>query len=290
MTGSARRRPGRGGNTGRGHSPRTHTTTLPGPVPIDRLEHHLSGARGTAIPTNDGLVMVSLAWSPMIIRKACALTSRATIWPPCDSSRPLAERGLDRRAGRAVRRDGEHPEFVPKSAGPGWALVGDAGYHRDPAAAQGITDAFRGREHALRRPRPGVPPPRPVERSACRTTCAAGRSGHARFRWASGSPLHDAHATDARPPDLDGADQEWANRYCGLNAETVNPDEFFSAPPALSGSRRTAPAARQPQPAAPRRRRSRRRRSERGAGSRSRKRVPPVPVEKKEQVPGGASR
>ncbi len=28
------------------------------------------------------------------------------------------------------------------------------------------------------------------------------------------------------------ADQEWANRYCGLNAETVNPDEFFATPAA----------------------------------------------------------
>ncbi len=27
--------------------------------------------------------------------------------------------------------------------GPGWALVGDAGYHRDPLTAQGISDAFR---------------------------------------------------------------------------------------------------------------------------------------------------
>lgn len=27
--------------------------------------------------------------------------------------------------------------------GPGWALGGDAGYHRDPIPAQGISDAFR---------------------------------------------------------------------------------------------------------------------------------------------------
>ena len=29
---------------------------------------------------------------------------------------------------------------------PGWALVGDAGYHKDPNTAQGITDAFRDAE------------------------------------------------------------------------------------------------------------------------------------------------
>jgi flavin-dependent dehydrogenase len=30
--------------------------------------------------------------------------------------------------------------------GPGWALVGDAGYHRDPITGHGITDAFRDAE------------------------------------------------------------------------------------------------------------------------------------------------
>jgi flavin-dependent dehydrogenase len=33
-----------------------------------------------------------------------------------------------------------------RSAGPGWALVGDAGYFKDPATAHGITDALRDAE------------------------------------------------------------------------------------------------------------------------------------------------
>ena len=33
-----------------------------------------------------------------------------------------------------------------QAAGPGWALVGDAGYHRDPITGHGITDAFRDAE------------------------------------------------------------------------------------------------------------------------------------------------
>lgn len=36
--------------------------------------------------------------------------------------------------------------FVRECAGPGWALVGDAGYFRDPVTAHGITDAFRDAE------------------------------------------------------------------------------------------------------------------------------------------------
>lgn len=34
------------------------------------------------------------------------------------------------------------PNYYRQSFGPGWALVGDAGYHRDPIRAQGIHDAF----------------------------------------------------------------------------------------------------------------------------------------------------
>jgi flavin-dependent dehydrogenase len=34
------------------------------------------------------------------------------------------------------------PNFMRKPYGPGWALVGDAAYHKDPITAQGITDAF----------------------------------------------------------------------------------------------------------------------------------------------------
>jgi flavin-dependent dehydrogenase len=36
-----------------------------------------------------------------------------------------------------------HQSFYRKPYGPGWALVGDAGYYRDPLLGQGINDAFR---------------------------------------------------------------------------------------------------------------------------------------------------
>jgi flavin-dependent dehydrogenase len=55
------------------------------------------------------------------------------------------------RAGRRVgewRGSGDLPNFIRAPWGPGWALVGDAGYRRDPLPAQGISDAFRD-AHAL---------------------------------------------------------------------------------------------------------------------------------------------
>jgi flavin-dependent dehydrogenase len=39
-----------------------------------------------------------------------------------------------------------HPGFVRRSGGPGWALVGDAGYFKDPITTHGLTDALRDAE------------------------------------------------------------------------------------------------------------------------------------------------
>jgi 2-polyprenyl-6-methoxyphenol hydroxylase-like FAD-dependent oxidoreductase len=38
------------------------------------------------------------------------------------------------------------PNHLRRPSGPGWALVGDAGYHRDPITGHGMTDAFRDAE------------------------------------------------------------------------------------------------------------------------------------------------
>jgi 2-polyprenyl-6-methoxyphenol hydroxylase-like FAD-dependent oxidoreductase len=52
---------------------------------------------------------------------------------------------------RAARREARYvgmavPNFFRKPFGPGWALVGDAGYNKDFITAQGIQDAFRDAE------------------------------------------------------------------------------------------------------------------------------------------------
>ena len=38
------------------------------------------------------------------------------------------------------------PNFFRRPFGPGWALVGDAGYTKDPVTAQGISNAFQSAE------------------------------------------------------------------------------------------------------------------------------------------------
>ena len=65
------------------------------------------------------------------------LSTLATVMPDIAS--------LVRDGRRAERWMGtaDLPNFFRKPYGHGWALVGDAGYHKDPITGYGITDAFR---------------------------------------------------------------------------------------------------------------------------------------------------
>jgi flavin-dependent dehydrogenase len=58
----------------------------------------------------------------------------------------LAARVRNSKQEERILGAGEIPNFFRKPYGPGWALVGDAGYHKDPFTAQGIADAFFGAE------------------------------------------------------------------------------------------------------------------------------------------------
>lgn len=94
-------------------------------------------------PTNDELVVVAVLWR----RERFSELKR-------DIERNFNEalRGLGAEGERVL--DGDRAErfvgaadltnYYRTCTGPGWALVGDACYHKDPIPADGITDAFRG--------------------------------------------------------------------------------------------------------------------------------------------------
>jgi flavin-dependent dehydrogenase len=62
------------------------------------------------------------------------------------SAPQLAARLRHARRTSPVRGMIRQPNQVRQAFGPGWALVGDAGYHRDAVTAYGISDAFRDAE------------------------------------------------------------------------------------------------------------------------------------------------
>jgi flavin-dependent dehydrogenase len=56
---------------------------------------------------------------------------------------PQTARSVDAAPVGGLRGFPGLPGWIRRSAGPGWALVGDAGYFKDPITAHGITDALR---------------------------------------------------------------------------------------------------------------------------------------------------
>lgn len=57
----------------------------------------------------------------------------------------------------------DQPNYFRKPYGPGWALVGDAGYHRDFLTGLGITDAFRDAEYVAQAVHEGLSGARPMD-------------------------------------------------------------------------------------------------------------------------------
>jgi flavin-dependent dehydrogenase len=93
------------------------------------------------MPTNDGLTFVAVVWPQADFRQIRSNVKKsfhdAVAAVPWIADRMASARREERFMGTANLAG-----FFRQSHGPGWALVGDAGYHRDPITAQGMTDAF----------------------------------------------------------------------------------------------------------------------------------------------------
>jgi flavin-dependent dehydrogenase len=114
--------------------------------------YFVPGLSAAAIPTNDDQACVSLSVPSAEFGRLFSHDRDAAFVELLSQVAPaLAEQ---------VRRAGPAPlhgfpgqvGFLRRAHGPGWALVGDAGYFKDPLTAHGITDALRDAEllaHAI---------------------------------------------------------------------------------------------------------------------------------------------
>jgi 2-polyprenyl-6-methoxyphenol hydroxylase-like FAD-dependent oxidoreductase len=97
-----------------------------------------------AIPTNDGLTCAFVGAPPRrLARLVHAGGSEHTVDALAGNLGPrlaTAQRVGGLRYVRALRA------HLRRSWGPGWALVGDAGYWKDPLSTHGMTDALRDAE------------------------------------------------------------------------------------------------------------------------------------------------
>ena len=110
-----------------------------------RFETYIRPERGfAAAETHGGLTMVVGGW-PYVEFGANKNDIEGNFLKLLDLVPEFGDRV--RKAKRETRFAGAPtPNFFRKPYGPGWALVGDSGYLKDPITAQGILDAFRDAE------------------------------------------------------------------------------------------------------------------------------------------------
>jgi 2-polyprenyl-6-methoxyphenol hydroxylase-like FAD-dependent oxidoreductase len=100
-------------------------------------------ASAGVIPTNGGQVCVFVAATPARVGRGGRAVLELLV---AEASPETADRLRAGTAPAGVRTFAGRPGFMRRAWGPGWALVGDAGYWKDPLTAHGLTDALRDAE------------------------------------------------------------------------------------------------------------------------------------------------
>ncbi|MDI2125659.1 NAD(P)/FAD-dependent oxidoreductase [Yinghuangia seranimata] len=121
-------------------------------VPVTRFEAYAVRGRWVGcLPTNDGRTLIAV-YFPQAEYPAVRQVLPAAYLDGLAAAAPeLHERA---RAGTRIGPlygSGTQRNFFRRAAGPGWALVGDAGHHKDSITADGITAAFQQAAHLAAR-------------------------------------------------------------------------------------------------------------------------------------------
>lgn len=195
----------------------------------DRVELYLGPFEAIyAIPTSKSCTIVGANWSMDKFRTARAQIEASYLELLGRLAPHLADRAASTRRADDRVRLGSTRNFFRKAHGPGWVLLGDAHYTKDPCTAQGITDAF-------------------CDAQALAEAIHKGFSGErdfpalmsdyeeSRVEWAM--PFYELtcqFATFSPPPPqmqalyraLEG-NQADIDRFIGLITEATSPAEFF---------------------------------------------------------------
>jgi flavin-dependent dehydrogenase len=188
-----------------------------------RPERMLIGA-----PTNDGLTMIIAYW-PVTIFPQVRADIEGHFMQTLDMVPSLAERVRAGVRAEKFRGSADLRGFFRRPYGPGWALVGDAGYHKDPITAQGMTDAFRDAEllaDAI------------DDTFAGRSSNQDALAGYEQKRNEAAMPIYqmtcDLAKLEPPPPDMQSLfaalrdNEDQSGRFMGTIAGTVPIPEFFS--------------------------------------------------------------
>ena len=176
------------------------------------------------MPTHANLTCIAVQWPVQRFDEVRADIERAYLAVLETMAPALAERV---RGGRREERfvgTADLPFFYRQAFGPGWALIGDAGYHLDPGTGQGMSNAFFDAEllaEALTNGRP----------------TADGLAGYDRERTLHSRPMYDYtwKVANLAPPSVEeqaligalSSNQTDTDRFFGVLSGTVPLPEFF---------------------------------------------------------------
>jgi 2-polyprenyl-6-methoxyphenol hydroxylase-like FAD-dependent oxidoreductase len=193
-----------------------------------RFEAYIRPDRAFAAwPTNNDLTLIICGW-PFAEFKAYKADIEANYLKTLKLVPPFTDRlcAATREApfvGTAV------PNYFRKPYGPGWALVGDAGYNKDFITAQGIHDAFRDAELCVTALDEAFSGARPFD---------AAMSDYQSTRDHRVLPMYEfttqLATLEPPPPDLQQlltavhGNQEAMDGFARVNAGVTSPAEFFS--------------------------------------------------------------
>lgn len=198
-------------------------------VPMKGFEFYPALDRGVfGWMTNDGLSLIGVGFAAKLHPVVKTDIEGHYLRAIAEDAPDIADR---LKSGRREERfvGGMVPSYFRKPYGPGWALVGDAGYLKDPCTAEGITDAFHSAELLAAAIHSGLSGTEPME---------AALAQYEQLRNQAAFPLFDftCQLAPLGPPTpemekLLGAlhgNQEQTDRFFGIFAQTVSVPEFFA--------------------------------------------------------------
>jgi 2-polyprenyl-6-methoxyphenol hydroxylase-like FAD-dependent oxidoreductase len=113
-------------------------------VPTDGVEFYRRNGRVILVfPTHDDQTCIYVGW-PHDETEAYRADVKAGYLAALERAPDLAGRVAAGRQAQAFKGTNKLPNYYRRAWGKGWALAGDAAYHRDPITGMGIGDAFLG--------------------------------------------------------------------------------------------------------------------------------------------------
>ena len=198
--------------------------------PCDSIELNWRPQRVTfTFPTNDGLTMTALGLPHRELhsfRSDIEGNFRNSLHLMTD----LAARSDQARREERFYAMADVPNFLRKPYGLGWALIGDAGHHKDPTLAFGMSDAFCDAELLVDAIHQGLSGEQLLDEALAQ---------YEQKRNARAIPDHEenyrmAHLEGWDAPEvlglraaLRGNEQDTAH-FCAIRARAVSPETFFS--------------------------------------------------------------